>query len=99
MEIKFQRDPQKEKWATDKTKQVRGMLDGAGIEWGIGIYPNIETDYVAGSSIGPMAVNVVNLPDGKTSIAMYNMNQDLTDEQINEAIRQGISVGMPILKV
>lgn len=91
----LRRDERQERYATERTKKFRAMLDKAGIEWGLGVYPNIETEYFAASSIGLVTVNVTTTK-GETIVVIYNNNRDMTDEQLEEFARLGVSVGMPI---
>lgn len=91
----LRRDERQERYATERTKRFRSMLDRAGIRWGLGVYPNVETEYFAASSIGPVVVNVTTTKD-ETIVVIYNQNRDMTDEQLEEAARLGFSVGMPI---
>ena len=91
----LRRDERQERYATDRTKQFRAMLDRSGIRWGLGVYPNVETEYFAASSIGPVVVNVTTTKD-ETIVVIYNQNRDMTDERLEEFARLGVSVGMPI---
>lgn len=91
----LRRDERQERYASDRTKRFRAMLDKAGIRWGLGIYPNIETEYVAGSSIGPVKVNVTTMKD-EVLMVIYNQDRAMTDEQLIEMAKLGVSVGMPI---
>ena len=91
----LRRDERQERYATERTKKFRAMLDRAGIEWGLGVYPNVETEYFAASSIGPVTVNVTTTKD-EVVVVIYNQDREITDEQLEEFARLGISVGVPI---
>lgn len=89
------RDRRQEQFATEPTKRVRELIEQVDGKWSLGVFPNIQTDYRAGSSIGNMRVCITTYPDEGTKIILWS-EDGLTEEQLKEIVHRGFNVGMPI---
>lgn len=91
------RDKRQEQFALEPTRRVRELIEQVDGEWGLGMFPNIETEYRAGSSIGNVRVCITTFPDDEARITLWSEEgRRLTEEQLKEIFHCGFSVGMPI---